>query len=175
MKSILIAISLIAFASNAFADEISMCTRFEVPVNHEASNFKFKKTVGTLSPYYYRFLLDSILVKKTGNLELKASIDIFLKGGGKATVRYSEDKWERISSTSLAFIETTFEDEFETTWSSSGSKLVVDGVGQGQSAKCHDDGEYDVYFTYEKNLGPSEIKDKKLILHYGLSTADPFG
>ena len=71
-------------------------------------------------------------------------------------------------------VEVLFEDEFMTTWSSSGYNLVVEGVGQGQSATCSDDGTYEVYFNYESNLGPSKIKGKKLILQYGYSTADPF-
>lgn len=174
MKSILIIVSFFTFINTAIASEITECTHFQVPVNYDAANFKFTKKTDSDGFDNYHYLLDSFFLKDVGALELHASVRVFLKNSNKAVVRYSEAKWERKSDTQMTLVETTFEDEFETTWSSSGSDLVVDGVGQGQSATCYDDGGYDVYFTYEKNLGPSQIKNKKMILHYGFSTYDPF-
>jgi hypothetical protein len=161
------------FMNAGIASEITECTNFEAPVTYDASHFKYSKTRKSDGSYRYHYLMDSVFFSKEGNVELRARISIFLKASGKAVVRYSEGLWKRVSDTQRSLIETTFENEFETTWSTSGFNLVVHGVGSGQSATCFEEG-YEVYFTYESNLGPSSLKGKKLILHYGLSTYDPF-
>lgn len=172
MQTILAIVLSVFVSSQLFAGDITECSDFQIPVNYDAVNFKLKHESDPEWGDKYFYLLDQISFRQNQDLFVKGSIAVILKANNVAVIQYQEAEWKKVSDTEYQFVRELNYSEFDTTWSHRADKFEVSGVGNGQSAKCYEDG-YDAYFTFTNDLGSERLSGLRRILHYGHSNVDP--
>lgn len=142
--------------------DVAICDQIQTLSSYNFNLFKLKLERTDRWGDWYRYLLNNSERFNAERDERLAAALVLLEDS-KAVILYEEIKGIQIAP--------SYETRFETKWTATQKKIVVEGVGVGTPVLC--DGHPSVSFEFHQNLGAYEILGRKIILSYGWSNLDP--